>query len=126
VIFTFTSPLDVRHLRPGNEWKLLADLTAAVICDDAHTELLVVPEGFITDFASVPRIPIFFELFGDVIFDEPAVHDWLYSTGDYPREWCDSVFLAAMLSTGVDPVKANLMYDAVREFGESHYHHKGN
>lgn len=120
----FLSDLDVRDVTPEADWKLLAPLKAAVLCDDGHVESVTVPEGFVTNFCSVPKAPVVFELYGDIAFKAGALHDYLYSTGDYPREWCDKVLREAIIACGYGQATADPMYAAVRKFGESHYHQK--
>lgn len=46
---------------------------------------ITAPAGFYTDFASVPRIPIFFLLYGGRAHYEGIIHDLLYrrDTADY-------------------------------------------
>jgi hypothetical protein len=41
---------------------------------------LVVPAGFVTDFASVPRLPLVYWLFGNRARGPAVVHDFLYQT----------------------------------------------
>ena len=55
-----------------------------------------VPIGFVTDFASVPRLPIIYSLFGDRAHHEAVIHDYLYKTGKVNKELADKVFLEAM------------------------------
>lgn len=83
--------------------------------------MFVAPAGFITDMASVPRLPfIYFLLNG--IADMPGVlHDYLYSTGMHNRKLCDDIFLEAMLSIGVSKWKAYVIYSGVRLFGGGYY-----
>jgi hypothetical protein len=76
-----------------------------------------VPEGFITDFASVPRafwriVPPF-----GVYIPAAVAHDYLYSTGEAPRKVADMVFVLVMERLGVPRWKRWLMYRAVRMFG---------
>lgn len=105
-------------------FKLVAPFTAVIEEIGQPLVRIVVPAGFITNFASVPRVPIAFELFGGIGDKAATVHDFLYSkaSGDtHARNWCDAVFHHAMLSTGVSPEKAQLMYDAVRVGGGAHW-----
>lgn len=82
---------------------------------------ITVPEGFITDLASIPRLP-FIYLILNGIADMPGVlHDYLYSCGKYDRVECDRIFLDAMLSIGVSKWKAYTIYTGVRLFGARHY-----
>lgn len=76
-------------------WVLDADLryTSAVL-----RALLVVPDGFVTDLASVPRAPLAFLLAGDRAHGPAIVHDYLYQTHIAVRDRAeaDAVFLEAM------------------------------
>lgn len=78
-------------------------------------------KNFITDFASVPRIPFVYLATGDIAREAAVVHDWLYSQADHPREICDKVFLEAMEVTGIPSWKRKAMYWAVRMFAGRHY-----
>lgn len=80
-----------------------------------------VPAGFVTDFASIPRLPGVFLIFGDTAHEAAALHDYLYATGKVPRDVADKIFLEAMRDTGVAWWRRILMYLGVRLFGESHY-----
>jgi Protein of unknown function (DUF1353) len=81
---------------------------------------ITVPEGFITDWASIPR---FAQLFipKDVGRRAAVVHDYLYSThgeyGRWTRKECDRVFLEAMACLEVPWVARHIMYVAVRAGG---------
>lgn len=83
-----------------------------------------VPRGFETDFASVPRTPILFSLFGDTAHEAAVVHDYLYRTGKAPRKIADQVFLEAMKVSGVWAWRRVPMYWGVRLFGGSSYQEK--
>lgn len=84
-------------------------------------EVVTVPAGFLTDFASVPRLPIVFWLFGDTAEEAAVVHDWLYYTAKVPRQVADQVFLEAALATGVPGWRAYMMYLGLRVFGGERY-----
>ena len=77
-----------------------------------------VPDGFVTDFASIPRF--FTRLIPkNGLYDRAAVvHDWLYSTQTIPKETADLVFYEAMTVLGVPAWKAWTMYQAVKWFGK--------
>ena len=82
---------------------------------------MLVPAGFVTDFASIPR------LFWRVLpptgsYGKAAViHDYLYRTGAFTRSICDGIFLEAMCELGVPGWKRRVMFRAVRLFGGSSY-----
>lgn len=85
-----------------------------------HSEiygLVVVPAGFETDFASVPRAPLAFWLTGDTAHASAAVHDYLCRV-DYPQariSWrtAADVFREAMKHEGVPAWRRALMHWAV-------------
>lgn len=118
----FLTSLDTREI-PGkpDEHILIADLLfkSAILGD----QLITVPTGFISDYASVPRVPVAFEVFGGDIGDDAAavVHDYLYSTGLVPRETADAVFREALKACGLSAWRAWAMWIGVRFGGESHY-----
>jgi hypothetical protein len=118
--------------------RFLTDLATKQVAGKANADILTallsywsdvlgvqvdVPIGFSTDYASVPRVPGVFELFGGDIGDDPAavVHDYLYSLGKYPRDVCDAVFREALIACGVPAWKAYVMWLGVRVGGGSHY-----
>jgi hypothetical protein len=92
-------------------------LDAPLLYQSELVGLISVPEGFETDFASIPRF--FHRLLpknGD--YDAAAVvHDWLYATGDFSKDTADRVFLEAMKCLGVSAWKRTSMYQAVNLFG---------
>lgn len=79
-------------------------------------EVIEIPKGTVTDFASVPRIPLAYMLAGGTARRAAVLHDFLYSK-QRDREWADKVFRAAMEADGVPWWRRNLMYAAVRTFG---------
>lgn len=91
---------------------------AALIWDDGK-QTVVVPAGFETDLASVPRIAQGvpgFEATG--LSRRPAVlHDYLYASGDVPRMEADRLFYVALRAEGVPEPTARIYYRAVRLFG---------
>ena len=85
--------------------------------DDFAVTAITVPQGFTTDFASVPRafwriIPPWGE------YNRAAVvHDFLYQQHRYNRKVADRIFLELMTRLGVSWWKRRAMYSAVRSFG---------
>ena len=76
-----------------------------------------VPAGFITDWASVPRV--FWRLFPPWGPWSPAalVHDWLYFEQPVSRKEADLVFLDIMRRIGVPFLTRRMMYWGVRVGG---------
>lgn len=120
---TFLSKIQVaRFAGDKGEWTLTAPLIY-----QGNQDRFIVPKGFKTDFASIPRI--FFVLFPkNGNYDAAAiVHDWLYVTQPmvHGPKWtrsrmpitrrdADGIFRRIMKELGVRCVRRNLMYLAVR------------
>jgi hypothetical protein len=89
---------------------------------DVLDAVLTVPQGFRTDFASVPRLPFIYLLYGGDFCDEAAtVHDYLYSASGVPRATADAVFREALKAQGVAAWRRWPMWFGVRLFGGPHY-----
>jgi len=96
-------------------WKLLTPLWY----ESSHLgRIIVVPEGFVTDFATVPRfLPISWWLAGDTAHAAATVHDYLYTTQAASKNDADRVFYEAMALNGEPAWRRWLMWQAVRVFG---------
>jgi uncharacterized protein DUF1353 len=73
-----------------------------------------VPTGFVTDFASIPRL--FWSMLrpdGEYAY-AAVIHDFLYWTQTRSREEADSIFLLAMKDFDIAEVTVTTIYDAVR------------
>lgn len=81
----------------------------------------VVPRGFESDLASVPRL--FWRVIApfELGLEAPIAHDWLYRTGGvagrFTRREADAIFLRDALAAGAPAWKAHAAYRAVRWFG---------
>lgn len=117
---SFTSELVAIPLPDGRRWRLAKGFTYHVGSKYSR-DIIRVPAGFITDFASVPRI--FWSLISSWGKHGKAavVHDWLYRSGMRSRKKADEIFLEGMLVLGVNKIKAYIMYWAVRLFGGPAY-----
>ena len=100
---------DYRHIPPV-EFELLG---ACTYRSDIANQLVVVPDGFRTDWASIPRV--FRSLIPKVGRHIPAavVHDYLVRLEGFSRVLADRVFLEAMKVLGVPWWKRYAMYTAV-------------
>ena len=86
--------------------------------------LIKVPKGFVTDYASIPK------LFRTVVLPygehsgASVIHDWLYSSMcnlDISREKADKIFLEILKEEKVNFLLRIVMYIAVRKFGRSRF-----
>lgn len=109
----FITPLRVIQIAP-NRWQLESALMYA---SDLVDEVIVVPHGFITDFASVPRLPLAYLVAGGKASAPAVVHDWMYSTRDFERDVADAIFREAIRVAGHSAFTAWIMWAGVRVGG---------
>jgi len=87
---------------------------------------IVVPAGFETDLASVPRVLwAIFPPFGTYT-DAAIVHDVLYQKHTLGRAICDGIFLEAMRVKLTPAWKRYILWTAVRLFGWAVFNRKRN
>lgn len=80
---------------------------------------VTVPTGFVTDFASIPRI--FWSALrpdGEYAF-AAVIHDYLYWIQDRSRDEADAILRLAMQDLKVESLTVNAIYEAVHLFGGS-------
>jgi hypothetical protein len=102
----FLAPLQIEQI-DERHWRLLRAFTYD---SEVAKARIVVPAGFVTDFASVPRVPVAYWLFGGTANAAAVIHDWLYTTGIFPKDTADSVFYEAMRASGIGFLRARFMY----------------
>jgi hypothetical protein len=114
----FLTALHVEAL-DDSRWKLLSPL---VYLSARLKRSLAVPAGFVTDFASVPRMPFVYWLLGGKATREAVVHDFLYRRGSgVSRADADAIFVEAMEATGQSAWRRSLMWSGLRLGGGSSY-----
>ena len=119
----YKSDLIVKPIPDGETWELVEDFEVTI---NTHT-VIIVPKGFNTDFASIPKI--FWTMIGSPARGKyrkgAVIHDYLYALGIVPRKTCDDILYECMISDGVPLLKAYLIYSAVRIGGYWSYKHNG-
>lgn len=111
----FTTKLVVEKIN-NIYWKLLEGFEYHVGTYPSD-EIIKVPAGFITDFASVPK------MFRGLIKRDgkhgkaAVIHDYCYATAIYSKFKADRIFLEAMAVLGVNLWKREIMFHAVLWFG---------
>jgi len=77
-------------------------------------DVIIVPDGFITDFASVPRIV--WSIYPPIgkYTKAAIVHDFLYWEQQRSRKECDLIMHEAMRVSGCSWYTCQVFYDAVR------------
>ena len=143
---SFTTPLVVSPLPDGRRWKLVFQFRYHV-GKRYGRDVIAVPMGFVTDFASIPQlligiigsIAILAGYFKDItwlllagvaitllaiIFSRwgkygkaAVVHDYLYLMKTRTRKAADGIFREGMLVLRVNMIQVFLMYWSVRAFG---------
>ena len=100
-------------------WRLVEDYHA-----DIGGYMIVVPAGFVTDGASIPRF--LWRLCGHPMstrrFPAAVIHDWLYS-GAVPcdNKFADGIYRDALVLLGFPRWKAELEYCTLRLCGGAHW-----
>lgn len=112
----FTEPLVVTPLPDGHTWILLCDFGYEV-GQEGSNDVINVPIGFHTDFASIPRIFwIFLPRWGKY-GNAAVIHDYLYWEQSRSRKEADDILLESMAVQEVGLIKRYLIYWAVRLWG---------
>lgn len=111
-------PLDLRRFKDP-VYVLLGPIGWRPTRPAPHLAPFTVPRGFVTDFASVPRV--FWRLFrpdGDYAY-AAVLHDYLYWEQTVERSVADEIFRAAMDDLKIKDWQAEILYRAVDLFGSS-------
>lgn len=107
----FLTPLRAEKVQVGL-WRLVEPLVF-----EYEGSRVTVPAGFLTDFASVPRVPFVYLLVGDTAHEAAVIHDYLYREDGVPRSVADRILRLAMEATGEPAWRRWAMWAAVRVFG---------
>lgn len=122
----FTTPLKVEMHDDGKNWTLLEEFE--YYRENDKNSIIKVPKGFVTDFASVPRI--FWNIIPPTgtkrnpVGKSAVLHDHAYDKScpiNFTRKEADDLFLEAMKAVGVSKIVRYTLYYCVRWFGKSHY-----
>jgi hypothetical protein len=124
----FKEPLVVKLL-DGKKWELDKSFYFYLTEDmmkraNVSQKDFIIPKGFKTDFASVPKVLRPFLKFSDIYNPSSVLHDYLYTYGSkhgISRESADKIFYEALLVAGISKAKAKLFYWSVRMFGRNRY-----
>ena len=114
----------------GGDWVSdeIFELTKTLEYYSALLECVIrVPIGFQTDLASVPRVPIIYEMFGNRAHHESVIHDYLYRKDSAPLVSfgvANKAFKEAMEARGKTRLIVYGMYKGVCSGGASHFHKK--
>lgn len=108
----------------NNSNKIIYELNEDLIFIYNDLEIII-PKGFQTDLASVPRIPFIYDIWGDRAYREAVLHDYLYRKDSIPivsKDIADYIFKQAMISRKQPFYIYYPMYLGVVFFGNPFYH----
>ena len=108
-------PIPAPVLKPfadNRDWVLMENLHYQI---GQTSTVIVVPRGFVTDFASIPQAFWSFGLSAHGRYSKAAiVHDYLYWTQACSREQADNLLMIAMKESSVDAGQRIAIYEGVR------------
>ena len=112
----FTEALVVSPLSDGRTWVILRPFSYDVGSVDSD-DTVRVSTGFMTDFASIPRLFWFFLPCWGKYGNAAVIHDWLYWVQERSRHEADSIMLEGMTVLKVPLWQKYAIYFTVRSFG---------
>lgn len=114
----FLTELKVQKLKKDGTWQVIEDF---IYRSHLLGRTVTVPAGFVTDFASVPRLPLVYLATGNTAQEAAVIHDYLYQAHSVSRKHADQVFKEAMKASKVSWWRRSLMYFGVRVGGGGAY-----
>lgn len=120
----FLDKLDYREIGES-EGRIIYKLNSPLVYISPSIGRISIPEGFETDLASVPRVPIVYMLWGGRAHREAVLHDYLYRIDAIPSvsfECANDTFKEAMISRGQPFYIYHPMWLGVTLGGRSSYY----
>lgn len=112
----FLTEIDLRNDKVDeSNWIVLSELRYQSRRE--NDVVIIVPQGFVSDLSSVPRLPLVYALFGGRGNGPAIVHDWCYRTGCREKGAADLLFLDGMKDIGLSWWIRDLMYMGVKYGG---------
>jgi hypothetical protein len=110
-------PPTLKPFTDNHDWMLVKDLTYTI----GNTNLsITVPEGFVTDFASIPQALWSLGLTPHGKYSKAAViHDYLYWSQTCTKKQADNILLIAMKESSVGTIDEVTIYEGVNAGGVS-------
>jgi len=94
-------------------------LTKAFTYNSKMAGKIVVPEGFVSDGASIPRLAWIFigSPWSGKYAPGAIIHDYIYHTNMFSRKDCDDIFMESMKVLKVPSWKRIIIHRSLRMFG---------
>lgn len=104
---------ELQVVKQGRDsWRLLADW---------RTPYGIMPKGFISDGASIPR-PLWWVMHpAGILFEAAIVHDYYYAHALRDRHFADKIFERVAEYYGATRTESRLAYIGVRLLGKGNY-----
>lgn len=115
----FKTALNLVLVKEANGDRAIWRVESPLVWESDVLGYVIVPIGFETDLASVPRFFLTWLVFGGLANEASVVHDYLYRIKYPNKETADKEFYGAMITTGIPKWKAWCMWKAVSWFGPS-------
>lgn len=89
------------------------------VIEDCYYDEIIIPAGFTTDGASVPRLLWSIIPPHGLAFNASVLHDYLYENYNNreARKWVDDMFFQNLIQSNVPIFQAYIMYFYVRSLG---------
>lgn len=113
---SFTEDLITKFVPSTKMFKVHLAFAYHIGSEDSD-EIVFVPEGFMTDLASIPPVARWLIPKIGKHAQAAVLHDYMYNKKLFKRKKCDYIFKEAMGVLKVPEWKRNIMYSAVRTFG---------
>lgn len=120
----FIGDLVVRFISEDKEGRSIWELAQDFAFESTVAGMTIVAKkGTLTDFASIPRVPILYLAAGDRGHKAAVIHDYLYQEEPHSmnRLLADKVLREGLICEGFSPEEADVWYTAVRFGGSGHY-----
>jgi hypothetical protein len=117
---SFTKPLRVEITQREVKGRCLAVLIDGFEYHVGHlnsTDVIRVPAGFVTDFASIPHVARMFVPVLGRAAKAAVIHDYLVVENERSWEESAKIFREGMMVLGVDWFQRILMYYSVKYYG---------
>jgi len=109
-------PIIAAHPTRKNNWIVMKDFHFNRYAID-----IVIPRGFVTDLASIPRFLWWVIAPFELSITAPIVHDWCYRKALCSKGAADQIFHWNMIDEKVAVWRRNIAYYGVKWFGDSSF-----
>jgi len=110
---SFTNGLVIKFIAESKMFRVYIAFDYHIGTEDS-SDVITVPEGFMTDLASIPPVARWLIPKLGKHAQAAVLHDYLYTYKPFERKKCDLIFLEAMKVLRVSFWKRHVMYRAVR------------